>query len=332
MTKEASQIGRRLALVLASTALLSACPPAQEAPPPVTPVAAPPPAPPPPPSFPSAVDEGEVSLSPGFMPTPHVVVGTAAATHAATEFNAPCPLFIAGRPEYFFDAPQGHRGLTMLVKSAAPAGLMVMSEGGNFLCTEGETGALHSQFPPGRYAIWVGATMQGGDFHYRLGFSEDPNITPDALPSSVMGAWDATGEAITLAPGFAPDPHSVQGTTIGVRNANELDPRCNGFLPEQPNHLLELGADFARLRILVRHNRDTALVVTDGRGRVWCEDDTDGRFPIIDDAFPRGHYRVFVATKHEGGNATYALGFSVAEETTPRTLPRPTGTVAAEAP
>jgi hypothetical protein len=246
----------------------------------------------------------------------------AAATTAATEFNAPCPLFIAGLPEYFFDAPEGHRDLSLLVQSEAPAGLMVMSPDGDFLCTEEGSGVLRNQFPPGRYAIWVGATRQGGDFHYRLGFSEDATVTPDTLPMSLMGAWDATGEVVTLAPGFDPDPHVVQGTTTGLRNANELDTRCNGFLPHAPNHLLELSADLPRLKIMVRHNRDTALIVTDGRGRVWCEDDVEGRFPIIDDAFPQGHYRVFVATKHEGGSANYSLGFSVAEETTVRSLPR----------
>jgi len=263
-----------------------------------------------------------VSLLPGFEPTPYVVVGATRATTAATEFNAPCPLFIVGPPEYFFDAPQGHRGLSMLVQSEAPVGLMVMSPDGDFLCSEGATGILRNQFPPGRYAIWVGATMQGADFFYRLGFSEDASVTPAMLPEAVMGKWDADGEAVTLAPGFDPDPHVVQGTTRGALTADELEPRCNGFLPEQPNHLLTLTADLPRLRMLVRHNRDTSLIVTNARGQVWCEDDVDGRFPIIDDAFPAGHYRIFVATKHEGGTASYSLGFSVAEETTVRSLPR----------
>ncbi|MBW2460885.1 MAG: hypothetical protein JRH11_04515 [Deltaproteobacteria bacterium] len=322
MTRGRFPIRERLALALAMAAVLSACPPAQQGPPPARPLAPPPTPAAPPPSFPERADEGEVSLLPGFAPTPYVVVGETTASRLATEFNAPCPVYIAGAPEYFLDAPQGHRDLTLLVQSAAPVGLMVMSPDGNFLCSEGASGMLRNQFPPGRYAIWVGATAQGGDFFYRLGFSEDATVTPAALPDTIMGKWVADGEAITLSPGFDPDPHVVQGTTRGAVSADALEMRCNGFLPDQPSHLLELTADFPRLKILVRHNRDTALIVTDARGRVWCEDDVEGRFPIIEDAFPRGHYRIFVATKNEGGSANYSLGFSVADGTTVQSLPR----------
>ena len=325
-TPRESDMRRRTIIELTAagvlTLLMSACPPQQPTMMPQPRRQPPPAAQPPPPSFPTAAREGELVLAPGFFPQPFVVLGSTSGRVLATDLGAPCQTSIAGPPDYLVTVEQPLARLAVLAQSDGPVSLMVMAEQGGFLCSDPGSTSITRAFAPGRYAIWVGTMAGANDVAYRLSFSEQKGATPEQLSASLMGAWDATGEAVALAPGFDPDPSVVQGTTNGTLAAVDLHPDCAGFIPEQPNHLLELSADLPRLRILVRHTRDTALVVTDTRGNVWCADDVDQRFPILDQPFARGRYRVFVATKIQAGSAGYSLGFSAREETTVRSLPR----------
>jgi len=310
-----------VAWMAAGALLLVACPPpAQEALPPQPPPQPPPP-PPPPPSFPQRAREGDLSLNAGFAPQPFVVIGTAEGRLPASQFSAPCTMSIAGPPEYILALPQGVRQLAVTAQSSGPAALMIMGEAGAFMCSPPGSPTIASSFPPGRYAIWVG-TMAGQTTPYRLGFAERPSLSPEEVGSSIAGAWDATSEPIRLAPGFAPDPLVVSGEVRGTVAASQLDASCVGWIAEQPSYVFELEADLPSLRLLARHNRDTALVVSNGRGDTWCADDVEERFPIIERAFPRGRYRVWIATKVEGGSASYSLAFTTLAEITARSLPR----------
>lgn len=310
-------------ITLAAALLLTACPPKSPAVAVQPAPAPPPPPPPPPPTFPASARNGELPLANGFAPQPFVVVGNTTGTASATTFNAPCPLYIAGPPEYILNASAGFQQLSVLGHSRdAGIGLMIMSESGGFLCSDPGDTSVRGQFPPGKYAIWVGTLGEGAQAFYQLAFSEQPDASSAQLESSIMGAWEATGDAVALAPGFAPDPQVVQGTVVGTIAASGLDPSCAGFVSEQPNHIVDLSGDFPLLKVLVRHTRDTALVVTDGRGNVWCGDDEDQRFPVVSGEFAAGRYRVFVATKTEGGSSGYSLGFTVGESTSARSLPR----------
>lgn len=132
---------------------------------------------------------------------------------------------------------------------------------------------------------------------------------------------------VTLAPGFMPDPHTTQGVAGGARNASSLNtPGCRGYIATQPDHLFVATANFTNMRIMVRAVEDTTLVIQRPDGSYICDDDTEGRNPVVQGLLTPGTYKIFIGAYRASERPNYTLGFSELSSIVPSSLPVPAGT------
>jgi len=137
---------------------------------------------------------------------------------------------------------------------------------------------------------------------------------------------------VTLAAGFNPDPHVVDGTTASDRPASDLSPKCEGWIAQTPDHLFVAATPFPSLRLLVNGgSMDMTLVVRRPDGTYLCDDDAaGGKQPLIADAFPAGAYRIWVGTFEATGGSPYRLGLTELPNVTKSTVGTPGPSLAAD--
>lgn len=141
------------------------------------------------------------------------------------------------------------------------------------------------------------------------------------VPLPTPGVIASNFGTVTLAPGFAPDPHVAHGSSGGQIQASNLNPQCAGWISQQPDHVLSLTQPIPGLRVVVNGgSTDTTLVVQQANGQYLCNDDTDGLHPVVQGMFLPGAHRVWVGTYTRGERASYTLGFSQLGHVTPTTL------------
>lgn len=140
--------------------------------------------------------------------------------------------------------------------------------------------------------------------------------TTGAGPTAAGGG----GATISLTTGFAPDPAIATGTSGGTVEASTLSSDCAGWVSSSPDHVLELGAAFPRLKIMAlgtEEDSDVTLVVHRPDGSYLCNDDSDGFHPMVEGQFAAGRYEVFVGSYEEGRHQAYRLGVTTQENATP---------------
>ena len=270
---------------------------------------------------------GTVSLASGFMPDPHVVQGTSGGNRQVEN----CAGWISNTPDHIFEARTAMASLRIAAHSDQDITLVVQQPSGAYLCNDDHEGLnpmVSGSFPAGRYRVWVGSYEQGVMAPYRLGFSELSTVTPSSLAPGGAPAQQATistGGAsnfgtVSLAPGFLPDPRVVQGTSGGAVAASQVQANCRGWISSTPDHILVAQGSFNPLRIVVRSDQDTTLVVADDNGNVVCDDDTEGHNPVVSANLQSGRYRIWVGSYNQGDRAAYRLGFSELSRVTPSSL------------
>jgi hypothetical protein len=124
-----------------------------------------------------------------------------------------------------------------------------------------------------------------------------------ALPLEVFGD-DAAYGAMTLSPGFEPDPVTIALQAGGSVDLSSLalGVGCVGWAAARPDLIVDFQGWGFRLRFHAASDRDTALVVLDPSGTWHCDDDAGGNGNpdlTIEPALP-GAYRVWVTTFAEG--------------------------------
>lgn len=133
-------------------------------------------------------------------------------------------------------------------------------------------------------------------------------------PAAPIAAPNAGGASnfgtVTLTPGFTPDPHVARGTSGGAVEARTLNQTCRGWVSSTPDHIFVAGGNFTSLRILAASAEDVTLVVQRPDGQYMCNDDAEGRNPIVTGLFPPGAYKVWIGSYTQGRNSTYRLGFT----------------------
>lgn len=135
----------------------------------------------------------------------------------------------------------------------------------------------------------------------------------------------AAATAITIAPGFAPDPTLAMGTAGGPTPANTMGAMCRGSIATAPNVTLTTTAALPNVRILVRSEADTTLIVRLSDGRVLCDDDGAGYpNPAVMTALPVGTHQIYVGTySPTARGAAFTLGITTQPTTTSASLPAP---------
>jgi len=117
---------------------------------------------------------------------------------------------------------------------------------------------------------------------------------------------------IDLSAGFTPDPHTVQVTASGSRDARDLGGDCRGSIANAPDYRLNYSAGTFDLTISVDSESDTTLVVNGPGGAWFCDDDGgEGLNPRLDFSDPAsGQYDIWVGSYSEGDYASATLSIS----------------------
>jgi hypothetical protein len=127
---------------------------------------------------------------------------------------------------------------------------------------------------------------------------------------------DTIFENATLAPGFSPDPlilHGLSGGTslaqdIAQQEKTETGP-CEGFVDTQPDHRLTLSQFFNYLRIEVKSNDDTTLVIR-GPGGSWCNNNYATLNPGLAGQWLSGTYDIWVGSLSKEKYSPYILSIT----------------------
>lgn len=141
---------------------------------------------------------------------------------------------------------------------------------------------------------------------------------------NVADGRDSNYGTVELTAGFTPDPHVVEGTSGGHRNAISMNAQCNGWVSPRADHILEARDAFTELRVMAHSDEDTTLIIEKPDGSYLCNDDFGGaRDPMIRGPFAAGRYKVWVGSYQRGATPAYRLGFSELEYGPERLIERP---------
>lgn len=132
-------------------------------------------------------------------------------------------------------------------------------------------------------------------------------------PLITGGARSNFGQVVLMG-GFMPDPsltNVVSGGSIDV-SPFSLAPGCRGYVTAQPDLIFRYNNPRSWLRIFFRGQGDTTLVINDGAGRWFCDDDSGGSLnPMVDLPSPAGgQYDIWVGSYRAGENIRGQLGIT----------------------
>jgi hypothetical protein len=144
--------------------------------------------------------------------------------------------------------------------------------------------------------------------------------SPDGFTTTNL-EYRADG-TIVLGPGFRPTPIVVAGQNGGPNEAYTLGSAagasCYGYIPDEPQHVVELTATMPDLRVVVDTYRpsdaagsygsvDSTLFVRLPSGAIYCDDDGGGDLQPVLDLYNVGPGRVeiFVGAYSASGTGAY---------------------------
>jgi hypothetical protein len=138
-----------------------------------------------------------------------------------------------------------------------------------------------------------------------------------AITATPVLAETANFGQLTLLPGFDPAKGTISGYTGGSYLLSNIAKRdrnrsaCTGFADPNPDHILILGKDFPRLKLLVNTGgEDTTLLIKGpDETTIRCGDDTGkSKDASIDDLnWKSGKYQIWVGTFNPGAKKNYTL-------------------------
>lgn len=187
--------------------------------------------------------------------------------------------------------------------------MAIQSEGGGVLCSDDVDGLnpkIDTHFEAGQYKLWVGT------------FEDDPHTefelhVEDALHGLPKGPEPQPIDAGTyggLSLGDDTGPGRLIGRAGGTRQASDIGPGCVGFIGMRPDHVLTL-SETVRLRIAAHAaDADLVLLLQDGQGRVFCNDDAEGANPALHEEMDAGTWNVYVGTYAPSSYPEYVLRVS----------------------
>ncbi len=128
--------------------------------------------------------------------------------------------------------------------------------------------------------------------------------------------------------GFTPDPKPVSvvsGGGIDASTAAGLPAGCRGWVTPQPDLIVNWSGGGSFLRFFTKAAGDTTLVINDGAGHWYCDDDTGGeRNAQIDlQNPPNGQYDIWIGSYRENEQLSGAVFVTELPSVTPATVPAP---------
>ena len=159
---------------------------------------------------------------------------------------------------------------------------------------------------------------------------EDPEATGNDQ-SNEHGQSAVNFGPMKIEAGFSPDPKVITGNSGGQRKAARFSSSCSGWVRSaSPDHKVELTTAFSSLRFLVDGgDADTSLVVQKPSGEFLCNDDADGKHPMITGPMSAGVYSIWIGSYEKGKTVDYRFGISQSSITTAAAL-RTTGAIVAQ--
>lgn len=149
-----------------------------------------------------------------------------------------------------------------------------------------------------------------------------PPGTPGTPPPPAAGA-----QAVTIGPGFAPDPTTVSvvaGGPVSGSTMGAADGWCAGNYPAAAQISLTLSGALPNLRVVGHATEDTTMAIRFPDNHVECNDDGGGYpNPAIDIAnAPAGAYQVYIGSfSSSGQGATSTVAFTTNMALSPTQLP-----------
>jgi hypothetical protein len=245
---------------------------------------------------------GEVDLTAGFTPDPHVVELAAGGDVDASVLGGNCRGYVTSAPDFRVHYQSGGFPLTIYVEAEADTTLIIADPDGNWVCDD-DTNGVNPQITfdaplNGQYDIWVG-TYGTGD------------TPPATLYITELGGGAENGDGVIdwalppvfgeveLAAGFVPDPFTAEVTAGGNLSAATADPSCAGSVTAGPSFRLFYESGAFPLYIWVEADADTTLLISDPNGNWICDDDGGAVFlsPALGFDNPlSGQYDIWVGT------------------------------------
>ncbi len=144
---------------------------------------------------------------------------------------------------------------------------------------------------------------------------------PRAVEAEPVAPAPAVLSELSLTSGFIPDPALVQGVAGGPINASSWHPSCVGWVTSEPDLDLHLMSEFSLLRLLAfSEDQDLTMVIRRPDGTFLCNDDAEGRNPIIASQFHAGRHSVWIGTYEASTEAPFILGLTELSSVTATSL------------
>jgi hypothetical protein len=246
----------------------------------------------------------DFDLEPGFMPDPATGTGLSGGGVNARGYGSTshgtCTGMIDVSPDHTMVLRKDFSHLRVQVASPQDTSLVIRGPDG-LRCNDDSNGlnpVVEGQWPAGTYQIFVGS-VDSGTHEYDISISE----LPQSNSASASAPSGRDYQNVTLAPGFAPDPRVLTGTSGGVVEAQIMGRShygpCTGKIDRTADHVMNLSSDFSFLKLHVLSSKDTSLVVR-GPDGLRCNDDADGLNPVVEGRWPAGQYEIFVGSVDNG--------------------------------
>lgn len=121
-----------------------------------------------------------------------------------------------------------------------------------------------------------------------------------------------------LSRNFRPDPiklEGVAGGNVSLISLSGVDAKCRGFAGTQPNHVIELSANFPMLDILAYTNNinsDLTMLIKGSSIAICADDEHQRRNPQVSRRLPQGTYQIWIGSSEQSKQINYSLTFSEA--------------------
>ncbi len=282
---------------------------------------------------------GSTSLRAGFLPDPYRLSMTSGGSVRISNSltGSQCRGYASSAPDFRIQLSGSSSYIRFFFVGGGDTTMVVLDANNNWYCGDDSSGTLHPtislSYPSnGTYDIWVGSYSSGqyinGTLYITELSSNNPSLytsgsgssysPPTSTPNynSFNGNSSSTGlradlapnyETIYLSGGFWPDPRSfsmVGGGSTSIRNFLEGN-ECRGYATRAPDYRIQWTRNSSsRLRIFfVASQGDPTLVVNDGSGNWYCDDDSYGTLdPTIEFSNPAtGAIEIWVGSYTSGG-------------------------------